>query len=343
MSNGRQILAMLKSHAEGNTDHFYSIALQVAAAEARQGRRTLAQELRETIQKARNGKRHELFSEGRDKSSTIQFARPRGDAEGLFELRLPKIRLPSVVLDSSIRRRLDYFAKQQVKRSWLREQGKRPNCKILFTGPPGTGKSMTAEALAGSLHLPLFVIRLESLITRYMGETSAKLRVVFDEIAGYRGVYLFDEFDAVGGKRDADNDVAEMRRVLNSFLQFMEEPNSTDSPVAAATNFAGLLDNALLRRFDIAIKFPKPTGDQIKQIIKAYVSPARIVKPDWKSIVESASGLSQSEIARATENAVNAAILDETRDISSEDLKLHLDERADMRDIFSSKRQGESQ
>ena len=76
---------------------------------------------------------------------------------------------------------------------------------------------------------------------RFMGQTAAKLRLVFDESAKQRGVYLFDEFDAVGGRRIATNDVAEMRRVLNSFLQFMEEENSTDSLVICSTNHPSLL------------------------------------------------------------------------------------------------------
>ena len=107
--------------------------------------------------------------------------------------------------------------------------------KLLLVGPPGTGKTMTAAALAGELGLPLFSIRLDGLITKYMGETAAKLRLVFDAIQATRGVYLFDEFDALGGERSAKNDVGEIRRVLNSFLQFLEQDDSA-SIVMGATN-----------------------------------------------------------------------------------------------------------
>ena len=132
---------------------------------------------------------------------------------------------------------------------------------------------MSAEALAGELHLPFFIIRLEGMITRYMGETAAKLRLIFDETAKRRGVYLFDEFDAVGGQRTATNDVAEMRRVLNSFLQFMEEGNATDSVIICSTNHPSLLDRALLRRYDQVLEFDAPTSDQIKQLINANIRP----------------------------------------------------------------------
>ena len=194
---------------------------------------------------------------------------------------------------------------------------------------------MTAEALAGALKLPLLVIRLEALITRFMGETAAKLRLVFDEIAKRRGVYLFDEFDAVGGHRGAANDVGEMRRVLNSFLQFMEEPNAADSLVAAATNHPDLLDHALLRRFDLVVQFEMPDEEQIRSIVKSNLRPMKYPALAWKQIVEAGRDLSQSELAGATEKAVKTAILDERDRLTTRDLVVALDERREMRQAFT--------
>ena len=208
MSNAKQILAMLRSRAEGDDERFYSIALQIAASEARQGHRTTAEELRAAVDEARG-------KVSRGASVAIPFSKPRGDLESLIDLKPAKLRLADVVLDSALYKRLQDIVRQQQKREWLREHGKTPNRRVLFVGPPGSGKTMTAEALAGELKLPLFVIRLESLITRFMGETASKLRLVFDETLRHRGVYLFDEFDAIGGRRNATNDVAEMRRVLD--------------------------------------------------------------------------------------------------------------------------------
>ena len=222
VSNARQILAMLRCRAAGDDEQFFTIALQVAAAEARQGHRTLAEGIREAVEKAR-------AHTGAGQTVAVPFAAPRGDLADLIELRSPAPRLDDVVLNDQPRRQIDDLIREQTRRDWIREHGKTPSRRILFVGPPGSGKTMTAEALAAALKLPLFVIRLEALITRFMGETAAKLRLVFDETAKRRGVYLFDEFDAVGGHRSASNDVAEMRRVLNSFLQFMEEANATDS------------------------------------------------------------------------------------------------------------------
>ena len=189
---------------------------------------------------------------------------------------------------------------------------------------------MSAETLAGELRLPLFVIRLESLITRFMGETAAKLGLVFDETARHRGVYLFDEFDAVGGNRSATIDVAEMRRVLSSFLQFMEEPNSTDSVIIGATNYPELLDPVLLRCFDLVVEFSPPPDDEIRSIIKINLRPMRYPNLKWKIILASARGLSQSEITRATEDAVKNSILAERKQVTTGDILSRLSDKIAM-------------
>jgi SpoVK/Ycf46/Vps4 family AAA+-type ATPase len=328
MSNTKHILALLRSRADGDDELFYSIVLQIAASEARQGRRTSAEELRVAVDETRS-------RSSRGASVAIPFGRPRGDLESLLDLHNPKLKLDDVVLKPSIQKRLLDLVRQQSRRDWLREHGKAPNRRVLFVGPPGSGKTMTAEALAGELKLPLFVIRLESLITRFMGETASKLRLVFDETLRRRGVYLFDEFDAIGGRRTATNDVAEMRRVLNSFLQLMEQPNATDSLVIGATNHPELLDKALLRRFDVVLAFAAPTDDQIKTLIARSLRPLQSSRLSWKSILLKAQGLSQSEIVRAAEDAVKTAILEERSTIKTADIISRLEERTEMSEAFS--------
>ncbi|BBK44872.1 ATPase [Allostella vacuolata] len=318
---------MLKSRAEGDDEAFFSIALQIAASEARQGHKRAAEELRAVVDKAR-------AQGSRGASIPIPFAHPRGSVEGLLEMRQPRFKLKDVVLGDRLLSRFSDILRQQRKRDWLREHGKVPTRRILFVGPPGSGKTMTAEAIAGELNLPLYVIRLEGLITRYMGDTAAKLRAIFDETAKRRGVYLFDEFDAVGGQRQATNDVAEMRRVLNSFLQFMEEGNSTDSIIICSTNHPSLLDRALLRRYDQVLEFDTPTSTQVQKLITSNINPLSAPRLAWGKIFAVAEGLSQAEVVRAVDDAVKTAILDEKARLTTEEIVDRLRERHSMRTAF---------
>ncbi|MEM7358842.1 MAG: ATP-binding protein [Pseudomonadota bacterium] len=328
MANTRNILAMIRSRAIGDDEQFFSIALQVAASEARMGHRRIAEDIRTAVAEARSTRPQKA-------SVPVSFAKPRGNLDGLLELREARFRLQDVILSEGLKKKIDDLVKQQTRRDWLREHGKTPNKSALLVGPPGSGKTMSAEAIANRLKLPFFVIRLESLITKFMGETAAQLRLVFDEVESKRGVYLFDEFDALGSRRDSNNDVAEMRRVLNSFLQFMETSNTTDSLVIAATNFPNLLDNALLRRFDLVLKFSYPSDEQIRQIIKDNLRPLKYPRLGWKQIIKDAKDLSQSEIARAAEDAVKMAILDERDTLKTNDITNRLIERKEMKDAFT--------
>ncbi|MDR7279903.1 SpoVK/Ycf46/Vps4 family AAA+-type ATPase [Catenuloplanes atrovinosus] len=185
---------------------------------------------------------------------------------------------------------------------------------------------MTANVLAGELRLPLFTIRLDGLITKMMGETAAKLRLVFDALAETRGVYLFDELDALAGERTLGNDVGEIRRVLNSFLQFLDQPDSP-SLLIGASNHPQLLDRALFRRFDLVVDYPLPTRDVARAVIRnrlATMSPRRWA---WERVDEAAAGLSHAEITVACELAAKEAILSEQQHVTIASLIVALKER----------------
>jgi len=336
MATARQIIALLTSHNQGDEEQFLSIALQVAADEARRGRREVADELRRLVDAARQNKSpRAVHPNARMGDIAIPISRPRGELQNLLGVTYPKTRIDDVVLRPDTRARLDRLLEQQRQRDRLREFAQAPNSRLLLVGPPGSGKTLTSLALAGELHLPLFTIRLDSVITRFMGETAAKLRLIFDQIASVRGVYLFDEFDAIGGRRTADNDVGEMRRVLNSFLQFLEEPNSTDSVVVAATNHPELLDRALFRRFDEILEYALPDSDAIQRVLAARLTAFHPDRITWSKIAEAALGLSQADLARAADEVIKFAILRGTKTISTDELLLALRERRELRETVS--------
>lgn len=171
---------------------------------------------------------------------------PRGELSGLLEASYPKLKLNDMVLSTLVSENLVRLLKEQQHIQKIRSYGLAPRKKLLLIGLPGTGKTLTASALAGELGLPLFVVRLDTLMTKFMGETAAKLRLIFDAIQQTRGVYLFDEFDSIGSQRGLTNDVGEIRRVLNSFLQMLEQDDS-NSLLVAATNHVQILDGVLCR------------------------------------------------------------------------------------------------
>jgi len=179
---------------------------------------------------------------------------------------------------------------------------------------PGTGKTATASAISGELKLPLYVIMMDKLMTKYMGETASKLRQIFDMMISNRGVYLFDEFDALGAERGRNNEVGEMRRVLNSFLQFIEQDNS-ESIILGATNNIKILDPALFRRFDDIISYNLPSNDDIEQLIKLKLQ-KYLGNFSLNTIISVAFGLSHAEITNACNDALKEIILTDKNIIS---------------------------
>jgi SpoVK/Ycf46/Vps4 family AAA+-type ATPase len=227
--------------------------------------------------------------------------------------------LADLIVDAPVHERLTRLIKEHRHLSKIRAHGLAPRRKLLLVGLPGTGKTLSASVIAGELRLPLFVVRLDSLITKFMGETSAKLRLVFDSIAQVRGVYLFDEFDSIGAQRGLGNEVGEIRRVLNSFLQFIEHDES-DSLILAATNHPGILDYALFRRFDDVIEYKLPEGEFVVKALQSKVASVRTGKIDWSALAGIASGMSYADIARACEEAIKGMIIDDRQELTQEDL-----------------------
>ena len=317
MASADQLKALLQSHLEGDDQRFFSIAMQLAAHEARLGHGKLAEELRAMIDAA---KRH------RAEGKIVPIGRPRGELGNLLAVSFPKNRLNEMVLDENLEGQIARVIKEQRFASRILEHGLSPRRKLLLMGPPGTGKTLTASVLASELGLPLFQVRLDGLLTRYMGETAAKLRQIFDATDQTRGVYLFDEFDAIGSHRGSTNDVGEIRRVLNSFLQMIEQDRS-HSLVLAATNHAQILDPALFRRFDDVLHYVLPTEAQIAALLKARLGRSAAKGVSWKRLATLAAGLSHAEICRASDEVVKDALVSGHDLVDESDVRLMLEER----------------
>ena len=321
MATNDQVKALVNSHAHGDDSQFYSVAIQVAAKAARSGQDKFARELRDLVDSLQK----RSLSSARI-AAVVPLAQPRGELSSLLTVAYPDDRVADLVLSETLAERIAHVLLEQRQSEVLVQHGLRPVRRILLVGPPGTGKTSTARVIAGELGMPLFAIRLDTLITKFMGETAAKLRLIFDALAETRGVYLFDEVDALAGDRAASNDVGEIRRVLNSFLQFLEE-DSSESIVVAATNHPRLLDNALYRRFDVVMDFDLPSDSAIRTVIRNRLAAFGTSRVNWANVVDAARGLSHAEISMAAESAAKRCVLDGRNTIATSELVSALEYR----------------
>ena len=311
--------ALVRRHMDGDEDGFYSVALQVAARAAREGKNRFAQDLRELIDSAKGARAATALR-------PVPMVQLRGELAGLMTVSYPDVSLDMMTLELKLRAKLERILTEQRRSDLLATHGLDPIHRVLLLGPPGTGKSMSAAALAHGLKLPLFTIQLHVLISKYMGETSAQLRLVFDAVASTRAVYLFDEFDALGAERGVPNDVGEARRMLNSFLQFLEHA-SPMSVVVAATNHPGLLDKALYRRFDQVIEYRLPDPDAAVVVMRNRLAMLDTKGVDWDALAGCTAGLSHADLVRAAEAAAKRTVLAGEKRITAGALEAALRER----------------
>ncbi len=327
MANATQLKALLESHLEGDNDRFFSVAIQVAAHEAKRGHGKLAKELRDMIDDAKSQKGF---------GSLLPIGRPRGELAALLEDSYPKTRLTEMILQKELSDQILRVIREQRHAGRILEHGLSPRRKLLLLGQPGTGKTMTASVLAGELGLPLLQVRLDGLITKFMGETAVKLRQIFDAIGKTRGVYFFDEFDAIGSQRGFTNDIGEIRRVLNSFLQMIEQDRS-HSLIVAATNHPNLLDPALFRRFDDVLHYDLPKQSQVVKLLKSRLATCVEETIHWRKVAENAVGLSYAEVVRATDEVLKAALIHQRDCIKELDILDMLEERRIIADKMRAK------
>jgi SpoVK/Ycf46/Vps4 family AAA+-type ATPase len=293
MPTSDQITALIKSHFDKSEERFATIALQIAAHEARIGHTNFANDIKGIIDKF--------------KAQPLKLKPLNQDMLELVYEKESFFTLSDIVLPVKHKQRIERVLLEYFQRDKLERYGLTNRRKLLLTGPPGTGKTLTASIIARELHLPLYVVMIDKIVTKYMGETSMKLRLIFDLINDNKGVYLFDEFDAIGADRSNENDVGEIRRVLNSFLQFIEL-DSSESIIIAATNHAKLLDQALFRRFDDVLHYQYPTPTETIQLLKSCLA-GFIGSYPLTEIAEQIHDLSHAEITLACQNAIKHAIL----------------------------------
>lgn len=298
MATADQILSLIRNHLNNDDTQFRKVALQISAVEARSGHAIVAR----TIQDLLNQKKTSL--------GTVRLVSKNKDIDDLLLQVDTYDDMTSLVLSQELKEKLDRVIKEYLKKETLSKYGLANRRKLLLYGASGTGKTMTASALAKEFNLPFFVVRTEKVVTKFMGETGQKLGRIFDFINEVPAVYLFDEFDAIGSQRGMDNEVGEQRRILNTFLQLLER-NDSDSFIIAATNSIESIDKAMFRRFDDVIEYKLPDREQRLVLLREYLYTAKDL--DFSSAEPLFDGMSHAEIKMVCSDIFKESLLNDRK------------------------------
>jgi SpoVK/Ycf46/Vps4 family AAA+-type ATPase len=313
MAASEMIQELIRAHVAGDSARFRTIALQLAASEARAGHRRVAGRIRDLVddEKAR--------AKAAEPVAT-PISRPSADLRGVLAVSYPKERVRDIVLARDPSNVLERVLREHRSRESLAAWKLTPRRKLLFYGPPGCGKTLAAAVIAGELGLPLLRVRVETLFSRFLGETAALLAEIFAEMDRVRGVYLFDEFDAIGRSRSDRQDVGEAKRVVSTFLQLVDAYPS-DSLVVAATNMTDEIDRAVFRRFDDVAEFPLPGRPELEALLRMRTAGHGLPAKSSSGLAGKALGLSYADVARATEDALKTMVLDGRKRLRAQDVE----------------------
>lgn len=277
MARSDLLISLVKAGTTGDARGFRNAAEAIIAEERAKRHSVLAERLTKAIQINGNGNgTYALTTSGDPIKKGKEF---------VLEV-TPRRRLEELVLTDCSRQSVNELIEEQLRADVLRGHGLEPRHRALLVGPPGTGKTTLAEAIAESIAVPMFVVRYESMIGSYLGETAARLKRIFDYARTTPCVLFFDEFDAIGKERGDTHETGEIKRVVTSLLMQIDElPSYTI--VIAATNHPELLDRAAWRRFQLRLDLPLPTEKNLAAFI------ARLLEGFGESLSHSPSALAK--------------------------------------------------
>lgn len=303
MATGKLLRQLIKSGVEGNSGAFRAASEEVIREERAKQHHLLANDLERLLY----GRPKEL---GRSSGRPLEKApvdRERNLA--LVDLREPVRRLEDAVLSDETRSAVDEVLQEHHHQERLASYGLRAADRLLFYGPPGCGKTLTGEVIASELGLPLAVVRVDAVVSSYLGETAANLRKVFDFAAASAAVVLFDEFDALAKERADEAEHGELRRVVNAVLQMMDAYTGR-SVLIAATNHEGILDLAVWRRFEEVLVFEPPNLEQLRRLLALKLRGVRReFEVEDTTVTALFKGMTHADVERVLRRAIKDMVL----------------------------------
>tara|TARA_R110002124_G_scaffold276246_1_gene446952 strand:- start:1654 stop:2634 length:981 start_codon:yes stop_codon:yes gene_type:complete len=317
MANGKVLRQLIKAGTSGDVEAFRSISEAVIKEERQKQHHLLANDLEHILYGA--------SSKPTLKSRNNILPTPPTDKERgfpLLDIKQPQRPIEELILSEISYSSIEELLEEHRRSDLLSSYGVKPSGKVIFYGPPGCGKTLTAEIIASELEIPLAIVRIDALVSSFLGETAANLRKIFDFISDNELVVLFDEFDAIGKERTDSGEHGELRRVVNAVLQLMDAYQGR-SIILAATNHEEILDSAIWRRFDETIDFPLPGKVQVKQLLELKLRGVRRqFEIDDDSVVKLFESCSGADIERIIRRAVKRMILRSQEFLTLKELKI---------------------
>lgn len=314
------IKMLFQAYADKDNKKFIQVANEIIKDEEKKKHNLLVKDLRSILS---NMPQNNSMLNSISKRYKTNMPIPRDTEKGfpLLEIKEHYFNFDDLILTTELKERLNYIIEELRYIEILGAYGIRPKQKILFCGPPGTGKTLSSKVMSSVMNYPLVYIRFDSIVSSFLGETATNLRKIFDFIEQGEWIVLFDEFDIVGKKRDDPYEHGEIKRVVNNFMQMMDNYGGR-SLLIAATNHQHLLDTAIWRRFDDILFFDMPDTYRREQLFNKYL---RVLKRsrdlDISKLAKITEGFSPADIAQTCEEALRRIILENRKEINHEDLE----------------------
>lgn len=303
MAQADTLVELVKAANSGDQQSFRKAAESLIVEERNKGHRVLADRLTKLIQPSNVLVGKTVFGSTARAGGTVQ--------KDLFHETQPERALNSLVLHPEIARQVSELVEEQHRAELLHAHNLKPRHTVLLAGSPGNGKTTLAEALACELMAPLLVVRYETLIGSYLGETSSRLRNLIEYAKTQRCVLFFDEFDTLGKERGDTHETGEIKRVVSSLLLQLDDlPDYV--VVVAASNHPELLDRAVWRRFQLRLELPPPTRAQLTFFIEEIATRTKVnLGYASETLAKQLLGISFSEAEEFCLSVARRAVLDQ--------------------------------
>lgn len=321
MTDIEKLKKLFLAHKSNSDSEFNRIAESIIADHQVSNQHTVAMELRKALggnDFEKNAKKSFLSNALKPINSDIS------TLKNLIVFKDANLDSSRLILSERAKVELERLILEQHKYDQLKNYGLAPKNKLLFWGPPGNGKTLTAQYVAYELGLPFGILQLSSVISSFLGDTASNIQKVFDFIESNPMVLLIDEVDSIAKSRDDANDVGELKRVVNSLLQSIDGLKNTRSIVIAATNHHGLLDQAVWRRFDTVVEFPLPDKSQRAEFLRKFLNGVAL-STSIDKVTAQTEGLAIYDIEKIIREAIKTMILSGQNSLNEKTIMSHID------------------